>query len=67
MYRRDLANVQPHGKASQSIMVWAEEEDSSCRDDKGPKGATYQQDNARIHTARETLDWLLLHGTRAVN
>jgi transposase len=27
----------------------------------------FQQDNARIHTAKASMDWLLLHGIRPVN
>ncbi|KAM5529040.1 transposase [Fusarium oxysporum f. sp. phaseoli] len=90
-YRKDLVNVQSHGKACQSIMFWAGISGSKrtyiipmMRDITSEKGGysswsyrkaltegllpfidefgDFQQDNARVHIAKASKDWLLLHG-----
>ncbi|KAM5528764.1 transposase [Fusarium oxysporum f. sp. phaseoli] len=90
-YRKDLVNIQSHGKARQSIIFWGGIARSlrtylipMTRDQmaerKGYSSWSYrkavtegllpfldefdhfQQDNARVHIAKASMDWLLLHG-----
>lgn len=89
-------NTQEHGKARQSIMVWAGIAGNKktylavmTRDPTAKRNgfsawsyrkaltesllpfidnfSYFQQDNARIHTAKSTMDWLLLPGIRPIH
>ncbi|KNA96965.1 hypothetical protein FOXG_18208 [Fusarium oxysporum f. sp. lycopersici 4287] len=95
-YRKDLVNIQSHGKACQSVMFWGAIAGTNrsyiipmIRDPAAKKGGysswsyrkaltegllpfldefeLFQQDNARVHIAKATIDWLLLHGIIPIN